>query len=57
MSWQFLCGEEDHTNDNIRVIGLGEVIELDESLNALFEIPVLMQKESVWVQNGFFINK
>lgn len=44
-SWQFLCGEEDHTEDNIRIIGLGEVVVLDESLNALYEMPAGVNAE------------
>ncbi len=39
-SWQFLCGQDDHTDDNIRIISLEEATKLDNSINELFEMPV-----------------
>mgnify|MGYP001284669018 CR=1 FL=1 len=38
-SWQFLCGHNDHTEDNIRIIGLGQATEIDNSVNDLYEMP------------------
>ncbi len=38
-SWQFLCGENDHTEKNIKVISMGEAVDMDNSINDLFEIP------------------
>jgi hypothetical protein len=39
-SWQFLCGQDDHTAENIRIIGLGQAAEIDNSLNDLYEMPI-----------------
>lgn len=36
--WQFLCGDE-HTEDDARVIGLGEAFAIDESIGALASLP------------------
>ena len=38
-SWQFLCGENDHTDENIRIISLEEATILDSTLNDLYEMP------------------
>jgi len=37
-SWQFLCGESDHT-DNAKIISLEQATQLDNSINELFEMP------------------
>jgi len=39
-SWQFLCGEYDHTEENIRIVSLEQVTALDNSVNDLCEMPV-----------------
>jgi hypothetical protein len=38
--WQFLCGEEDHTESNAKMISLKQAVESDETLNDLWEMPV-----------------
>ena len=38
-SWQFLCGENDHSEENIRIISIEEAIKLDSTLNELYEMP------------------
>jgi len=38
--WQFLCGEENHKSDDIRVIALFEAVTLDGSINQLYEMPL-----------------
>jgi len=38
--WGFLCGEEDHNMENYKLISLKEVIEIDNSVNELYEIPL-----------------
>ena len=53
-SWQFLCGHSDHTDENIRLIGLGQAVEIDSSINDLFEMPegVCAERNSIkekWV--------
>ena len=38
--WQFLCGQEDHTSKDIKIISLKQVTEIDESVNYLYEMPL-----------------
>ncbi len=38
--WQFLCGAEGHSPENAKVIGLGQAVELDQSINDLYEMPL-----------------
>lgn len=37
--WQFLCGESEHTVENAKIISLMQVVELDKTINDLFEMP------------------
>jgi hypothetical protein len=37
--WQFLCGQNDHIEENARVISLKQATELDNTLNELFDLP------------------
>jgi hypothetical protein len=37
--WQFLCGEDDHTEDNVKIISLMQAVELDKTTNELYEMP------------------
>jgi hypothetical protein len=37
--WQFLCGGDDHTEANAKVISLKEVTMIDPSVNDLYEMP------------------
>jgi hypothetical protein len=37
--WQFLCGKNDHSEKNIRIISIEEVTKIDSSLNDLWEMP------------------
>lgn len=37
--WQFLCGNDNHTEENAKVISLKQIVELDSTLNDLYEIP------------------
>ena len=39
-SWQFLCGETDHSEGNIRIISLKNATKIDNSINELFEMPI-----------------
>lgn len=38
--WQFLCGQDNHTEENAKIISLKEVTELDITINELYEMPV-----------------
>ena len=38
-SWQFLCGDENHQDDDARMVAMSQVVVLDESLNDLSEMP------------------
>jgi len=39
-SWQFLCGLNDHSETNARIISLKNITEIDPTVNDLFEMPV-----------------
>lgn len=55
--WQFLCGENDHGDESIRLISLLQVIERDGTVNALHGMHrgVCAERTAVgdeWVQRG-----
>lgn len=37
--WQFLCGGDDHTEADANIISLKQVVELDPTVNDLYEMP------------------
>jgi hypothetical protein len=37
--WQFLCGKDDHTEENVKIISLKQVTDLDQTVNNLYEMP------------------
>jgi hypothetical protein len=39
-SWQFMCGQRDHTEANAKIISLKQATEIDESINDLYEMPL-----------------
>jgi hypothetical protein len=39
-SWQFLCGQTDHSEGNIRIISLKNATKIDNSINELLEMPI-----------------
>jgi hypothetical protein len=39
-SWQFLCGDDDHHDDSIRIISLKQTTERDSTINDLYEMPI-----------------
>ncbi len=43
--WQFLCGQNDHTEENAKIISLKDAVELDITLNDLFEMPISVGAE------------
>ena len=57
--WQFLCGQSDHSDENIKLISLEEVTLIDESVNDLFEMPlgVCAEREKVGANWKPFRNK
>jgi hypothetical protein len=38
--WQFLCGESDHDESNIKIISIKQATEIDSSINDLHEMPL-----------------
>lgn len=38
--WQFLCGHDNHTEEDAKVISLKQVVELDKTVNELYEMPI-----------------
>lgn len=43
--WQFLCGQDDHTEENAKIISLKQVTELDQTVNDLYEMPIKVGAE------------
>ncbi len=37
--WQFLCGQDNHSEKNAKIISLKNAVELDNTINDLFEMP------------------
>jgi hypothetical protein len=38
--WQFLCGQESHTEEDAKIISIKEATEIDPSINGLYEMPL-----------------
>lgn len=38
--WQFLCGQDNHTEANAKIISLKKATEIDQTINDLFEMPL-----------------
>lgn len=38
--WQFLCGCNNHNDADIKIISLKQAVEIDSSINELFEMPL-----------------
>jgi len=38
--WQFMCGHDDHTEGNAKLISLKQAVDLDNSINDLYEMPL-----------------
>lgn len=38
--WQFLCGDTDHDDSNLKIISLKQAADIDASINDLFEMPL-----------------
>ena len=43
--WQFLCGGENHVEDDARMVSLKTIVTLDHSINKLHDMPVGMCSE------------
>lgn len=39
-AWQFMCGHNDHTTANAKVISLKQATQIDPSINDLYEMPL-----------------
>jgi hypothetical protein len=48
-AWQFMCGQNDHTEANAKLISLKQATEIDDTINDLFEMPlgVGAERESI----------
>jgi hypothetical protein len=49
--WQFLCGQDDHTEENAKIISLKQVTELDQTVNDLYEMPIKVGAERKTVKD------
>lgn len=39
-TWQFLCGKDDHDSTNAKIVSLLNIVELDSTVNDLYEMPL-----------------
>ena len=39
-TWQFMCGKDDHDITNAQMVSLLNIIEIDNTVNDLYEMPV-----------------
>ncbi|GAO41408.1 hypothetical protein FPE01S_01_04200 [Flavihumibacter petaseus NBRC 106054] len=51
--WQFLCGQDNHSEENSKLISLRQATLIDPSINDLFEMPlgvgaVRESKSEIW---------
>jgi hypothetical protein len=37
-SWQFMCGQTDHTEENAKIISLKQATQIDTTINELYEM-------------------
>ena len=56
--WQFLCGHDDHGDDDCHVVGVGHLIDRDRSLDELADLPEGFEaaRESVgspWIRMAY----
>ena len=47
--WQFLCVQIDHSLENAKIISLKEIVELDNTMNDLYEMPIGVGAERIKV--------
>ncbi len=38
--WGFLCGQDDHMINNYKIISLKEVLDIDKSINEIYDMPL-----------------
>ena len=59
-SWMFMCGQDDHTETNYKIVSLRNIVDIDNSVNALSEMPLGCGAERETVNdkwNGYTISK
>jgi hypothetical protein len=59
-SWMFMCGKEDHTESNYKIVSLGNIVGIDSSVNSLSEMPLGCGAERETIKdkwNGYTISK
>ena len=39
-AWQFMCGQNDHTEANAKIVSLKQITQIDPSINDLFKMPL-----------------
>jgi hypothetical protein len=45
--WQFLCGESDHDETNIKIISMKRGTEIDPSINDLYEMGAFFNNQQL----------
>lgn len=49
-TWQFMCGQNDHTEENAKVISLKQATNIDPTINDLYEMPLGVAAERETIQ-------
>ena len=59
-SWMFMCGKDGHAETNYKIVSLRSIVDIDNSVNALSEMPLGCGAERETVNskwNGYTISK
>ena len=59
-SWMFMCGKDDHETTNYKIVGLMEIVKIDNSINALHDMPLGCGADRETIKdkwNGYTISK
>ena len=52
-SWQFLCGGENESVDDAKMVGIGHLIDRDPTLNHLADLPIGWDAERTTINDGW----
>lgn len=59
-SWMFMCGKDDHTETNYKIVSLSNIVDIDNSISSLSEMPLgcgAKRKTANDQWNGYTISK
>lgn len=56
-SWQFLCGQDDHTEANAKIISLKNATVIDTTINDLYEMPLGVGAERKSIKDKWTLSR